>query len=86
MLVVFQGLAIANSCSVSVAHAAIVLHDACACVVLTQAVTGLVMEALQGKMENFHVTTHAAMPHPGQVEVAANMRRMLAASKFCVHG
>lgn len=68
------------------AQAAIVLHDASACVLLTEVVTGLVMEALQGKMENFHTNTHAAMPHPGQVEVAATLRHLLATSQFCVHG
>ena len=81
-----EGLAIANSCSASVALASTVLYDACSCLLLTQAATALCMEALQGKIENFHHTPHAVMPHQGQIEVASTMRHWLTESKFCVQG
>ena len=81
-----EGLAIANSCSVSVALGANVLYDACTCILLTQLATALSMEAMEGKLENFHPTPHCKMPHPGQMEVAANMRSLLSSSSFCIAG
>ena len=86
--VTFQGkeaLAVVNSASFSSSLGAIVLYDANIAIVLTQVATALTSEALCGSIESFHPTIHRCLPHPGQQEVASNIRHMLVESKFTRH-
>lgn len=78
-----EGLAIVNgtapSCSVSVSA----LHDAHFLLLLSQATTAMCVEALIGTAASFDpFLSDVARPHPGQIEVAANIRHALFQSKL----
>jgi phenylalanine ammonia-lyase len=67
----------------SASSAAQVLYDAFVLLLAAQAVSVLSIEALRANLEPFEPFPHThARPHPGQIEVAENIRRMATGSKF----
>lgn len=75
-----EALGLTNGTAPSVAAASLVLHDAQQLALLAQLLTALAAEAMGGNVEWAQPFVHAARPHPGQVETAANMRRFLRGS------
>lgn len=66
--------------------ATLALHDTHFLALLSQALTALTTEAMVGHVGSFHPFIHdVARPHPGQIQVAKNIRNMLQGSKFAVH-
>lgn len=62
-----EGLAIVNGTAISTAAGALILHDAHGLAVLSQILTAMSVEALNGTVESFHPFFGEARPHPGQV-------------------
>ncbi|KAJ4016006.1 hypothetical protein NW752_006939, partial [Fusarium irregulare] len=81
-----EGLAIMNGTSVSTGHAALVLHDCHDLAILCQLLTSMTVEALAGKLSNFHDFISDVRPHSGQKEVSSNIREFLQGSKLCNGG
>ncbi|VUC37210.1 unnamed protein product [Clonostachys rosea] len=81
-----EGLAIMNGTSVSTAYAALVLQDCHDLAILCQLMTALAVEALNGKVSNYDQFLSDARPHPGQHEVAYNIRQFLAGTKLASDG
>ncbi|GJJ14549.1 hypothetical protein Clacol_008814 [Clathrus columnatus] len=80
-----EALAIVNGTATSCAVAACVLHDASFSFLMSQALTALSVEALRGTSESFTPFLHdTTRPHPGQIEVAQNIRRALEGSELVV--
>ncbi|KAF8581483.1 phenylalanine ammonia-lyase [Ramaria rubella] len=80
-----EGLAIVNGTAPSCSAASAALHDAHFVFLLGQALTALCVEALNGTLESFVPFLHdIARAHPGQIEVAANIRRALQGSGLVV--
>ena len=79
-----EALAVVNSCSFSSALAAQVLHTANKAFLWTQLAVAMSVESLNGHVESFHQTIHDNMPHPGQIEVAKNIRNLLIGSKLAI--
>ena len=79
-----EALAVVNSASVSSTLASTVLFDANTAVLLTQIATAMSCEAMKGHIESFHPTVHLCLSHPGQSEVASNIRSLLKNSRFVV--
>ncbi|CAH0026364.1 unnamed protein product [Clonostachys rhizophaga] len=77
-----EGLSIMNGTAVSTAFAALVLQDCQDLVILSELLTAMAVEALCGKVENFHPFIGAVRPHQGQIEVADNIRDFLTGSKL----
>ena len=77
-----KALAMVNSASVAASLVSCVLFDANAAVLLTQIATAMTAEAMNGHIESFHPTIHKCLYHPGQSEVARNIRGLLRDSKF----
>ncbi|KAI1373218.1 phenylalanine ammonia-lyase [Hypoxylon crocopeplum] len=68
-----EGLGLVNGTSSSAALAAIVITDAHRLALLSQALTGIAVEALHGSRESFNPFIAQIRPHPGQIEVARNI-------------
>ena len=65
--------------------ATLALHDSHNLALLAQATTALTVEAMVGHQGSFSPFIHdVARPHPGQVEVARNIRTLLDGSAFAV--
>lgn len=78
-----EALAVVNAASVAASWAAVSLFDTGVSILLTQAVTALMAEALMGRLESFYATIHdTCLPHPGNIEVAANVRSLLSGSSL----
>ncbi|PWY67596.1 phenylalanine ammonia-lyase [Aspergillus sclerotioniger CBS 115572] len=75
-----EGLGLLNGTAVSTAVASLALHEAHLLAVTSQALTAMGVEALTGTVESFHPFIHAARPHPGQIESAANILSLLQGS------
>ncbi|KAI2685773.1 hypothetical protein DTO012A7_2237 [Penicillium roqueforti] len=75
-----EALGIMNGTAPSAAAAALVLHDAHNLGVLVQLLTAMATEALQGSLDNYHDFISQCRPHPGQIEVADNIRSFLIGS------
>ncbi|KAK1144345.1 hypothetical protein N8T08_005497 [Aspergillus melleus] len=68
-----EGLAIVNGTAMSAACATLVLHDVHQLAMLSQILTAMTVEALQGSPENFDPFFSEVRPHPGQIESARNI-------------
>ncbi|MCJ1469511.1 hypothetical protein MMC07_008144 [Pseudocyphellaria aurata] len=79
-----EGLAIVNGTSMSTGAGALALHDAHCLLVLSQVLTSMCVEALQGTSESFDVFFGQIRPHKGQFEVARNIKGFLAGSKLAI--
>lgn len=77
-----EGLAIMNGTAPSAAAAALALHDANNLAVLIQMLTAMATEALNGSVDNYHDFISQSRPHPGQTEVADNIRNFLIGSRL----
>jgi len=75
-----EGLALTNGTAMQTGLGALLVHDA-ACLCQVADIAGaLSLEALQGVPDAFDPRLHAVRPHPGQQEVAAHVRRLIAGS------
>lgn len=61
-----EGLAMTNGTAVSVAVAALALHETHSLAILAQILTAMSVEALNGTTESFHPFFAEVRPHPGQ--------------------
>ncbi|KAJ5436045.1 Phenylalanine ammonia-lyase [Penicillium cf. griseofulvum] len=73
-----EGLGIMNGTAPSAAAAALTLYDVNNLTVLTQVLTAMSTEALLGSVANYDEFISQCRPHPGQREVARNIRGLLA--------
>jgi phenylalanine ammonia-lyase len=78
-----EALGLMNGTAPSSSAAALIVHDGHILAVLTQILTAMSTEALQGTVNNYHEFISTCRPHPGQREVARNMRGFLCGSKLC---
>ncbi|KAM0746878.1 phenylalanine ammonia-lyase [Meredithblackwellia eburnea MCA 4105] len=80
-----EGLGLVNGTAVSASMATMALHDTHFLALWSQALTALSVEAMVGHVGSFHPFIHdVTRPHPGQIEVARNIRTVLQGSSFAV--
>ncbi|KAK4704308.1 phenylalanine ammonia-lyase, partial [Phenoliferia sp. Uapishka_3] len=80
-----EGLGLVNGTAVSASMATLALHDTHFLALLSQALTALTVEAMVGHVGSFHPFIHdITRPHPGQIEVARNIRTVLQDSAFAI--
>ncbi len=77
-----DGLALINGTQLMLAYGAFVLHRALHLLDAADILGAMSLEALQGSARPFDARVHAVRPHPGQIEVAASIRRLLAESEI----
>jgi phenylalanine ammonia-lyase len=77
-----ETLGLINGTAFSVAVASIAQHQADTLAILAQILTAMGVEALLGSVESFDPFIAAVRPHPGQTEMAKNIRAFLKGSKF----
>lgn len=75
-----EGLALLNGTSFSTAQTALALADAENLLATAEVAAAMSIEALMGFGDAFIPELHEARGHPGQIECAANLRRLLAGS------
>ncbi|KAL8658899.1 MAG: hypothetical protein Q9202_007368 [Teloschistes flavicans] len=80
-----EGLAIVNGTAVSTGVGVLAIHDANSLAILSQVLTAMSVEALQGTTESFDPFLDAVRPHPGQKEAARNIRGFLSGSKLSMN-
>ena len=81
-LVAKEGLALINGTCAMTGVAALAVHDAENVVKTADIIAALTVEALTGIPTAYDARLHAARPHKGQMDVAANLRKLLAGSKL----
>lgn len=72
-----EGLGLLNGTAFSAATASLALHQAQDVALLSQVLTAMAVEALQGSAESFWPQIANMRPHPGQIESAANILAFL---------
>lgn len=77
-----EGLGMINGAAASAAVGSLAAYEASQLIILAQSLTGLTCEAMKGNAENYHEFPAMVRPHPGQIEVAANIRKGLDGSKM----
>ncbi|KAK6503254.1 hypothetical protein TWF481_008283 [Arthrobotrys musiformis] len=77
-----EGLGLINGAAPSAAVGSLAVYDANRLAILSQVLTAMTCEAMLGNAENYHEFPAAIRPHPGQIEVAANIREVLEGSKL----
>jgi histidine ammonia-lyase len=80
-----EGLALINGTQVMAAVAALALLDAERLADAADVVAALSIDAMEGTDTAFLPEIHEARPHPGQVESAGNLRRLLHGSEIREH-
>lgn len=75
-----EGLGLINGTAASTSLGSLVLYETHHLAVLTQILTAVAVEVLQGSAESFHPFITGVRPHAGQVEVAQNIRGFLRGS------
>ncbi|MCF2535174.1 aromatic amino acid lyase [Streptomyces sp. FB2] len=74
-----DALAFISSNALTLGQAALALHELRGLIGATEVVAALSLLAVDGSHEAYAAPVHAARPHPGTVEVARRMRRMIGA-------
>ena len=77
-----DGIALLNGTQLMTAYGAFILNRASALARLADLIGTMSLEALQGSATPFDERIHAVRPHPGQVRVAGNVRRLLEGSEI----
>jgi len=77
-----DGLALINGTQLMAACGAFVLSRCIRLVAAADILGAMSLEALQGSARPFDARIHALRPHPGQLEAAANVRRLLEHSEI----
>lgn len=77
-----EALAILNGTAVSTAVAALAMHEVHHLALLSQVLTAMGVEALNGTIGSFNPFFAAVRPHRGQAEAAKNIRSFLVNSKL----
>lgn len=75
-----EGISLLNGTQAMLSIACLQLHELEKLFLAAEAAAALTMEALRGTPVPFDARLHEARPHPGQIHVAAQMRRLLADS------
>ncbi len=71
-----EGLALINGTQVMTAILTLVVHDARRLAKMADIASAMTLEVLMGSDAEFDPKIHAVRPHPGQLDAAANMRRL----------
>ncbi len=77
-----EGLGLVNGTSMSTAMAATCLYDARFLFAVSLGVHALLVQGLRGMVESFDPFVHQLKPHPGQLWVARQLRRLLDGSRL----
>ncbi|KAL4733719.1 L-Aspartase-like protein [Aspergillus similis] len=77
-----EGLGLVNGTASSAALASLVMYKAHHLAVISQVVTALTVEALQGSADSFHPFISSIRPHDGQIEAASNILAALQGSRL----
>ncbi len=77
-----DGLALINGTQLMSAYGVYVLQQALTLVANADLLAAMSLEALQGSAQPFDQRVHALRPHPGQQQVADNIRRLLEGSEI----
>lgn len=77
-----EGLGLLNGTAFSAATASLALHQSQEVALLSQILTAMSVEAMQGSAESFWPQIANMRPHPGQIESAANILSFLHESKL----
>ena len=77
-----EALGLLNGTSASCSAASLAIFQAQQLTILTQVLTAMATEALQGSRQSHHPFIASIRPHPGQTEVAGNIHSFLADSKL----
>jgi len=77
-----DGLALINGTQLMSAYGAWVLHRSNHLVRMADLIAAMSLEALQGSIVPFDERIHQLRPHPGQLEVAENVRSLLVESEI----
>ena len=77
-----EGLALINGTQLMLAEGGLALHAAFRLCRSADVTGAMSLEALQGSARPFDVRIQAMRPHPGQADVAANLRMLLADSEI----
>ncbi|KAF3318484.1 hypothetical protein TWF173_007891 [Orbilia oligospora] len=77
-----EGLGLINGAAPSAAVGSLAVYDANQLAVLSQVLTAMTCEAMVGNAENYHEFPALIRPHPGQIEVASNIRNVIEGSKL----
>ncbi|KAI5200732.1 phenylalanine ammonia-lyase [Aureobasidium subglaciale] len=77
-----EGLGLLNGTAFSAATASLALHQSRNIVLVSQILTAMSVEALQGSAESFWPRIANMRPHPGQIEAAVNILSFLSGSQL----
>jgi histidine ammonia-lyase len=77
-----EGLALVNGTQMMTAYAALAVHEARIIVKLADIAGALSIEALKGTDTAFDKRIHELRPHQGQIQSAANVRRLMSGSEI----
>ena len=77
-----DGLALINGTQMMAAYGAYVLEKAIRYLTVADILAAMSLEALQGSIKPFDERIHRLRPHPGQIQVAENMRTLLVDSEI----
>lgn len=77
-----DGLALLNGTQLMTAYGAFVLEHSRALCKAADLIAAMSLEALQGSASPFDARIHQIRPHPGQIQVAANIRQLLETSEI----
>ncbi len=77
-----EGLALNNGTQQMLATGCLTLHDSYSLFMTAEAGLALSLEAMNGWIDAFDPKIHEVRPHPGQIDVAAHIRKLLEGSKM----
>lgn len=77
-----EGLALINGTQLMAAMGCLTLHDSENCLKNAQIAGAMSLEALKGTAKAFDKKIHQLRPHPGQMNIAENMRHLVANSEI----